>query len=287
MQRFSIHDGPGIRTTVFLKGCPLSCAWCHNPESQHPLPEVMVRAERCQGCGACVRACVHGSAIINQAKRQPTHCLACGECVAVCTPGALELVGRTQTVEQVMQEVMKDELFYDESGGGVSFSGGEPLLQADFLGGLLLASRRQGLHTAVDTCGHAPWDVLAKLAPLVDLFLFDLKLMDEERHIQYTGQSNQLILQNLQRLTQLHRQVEVRLPIIPGINDEQANLATVANYLRTLPILGVKLLPYHTYGTAKYAHLGKTYSLPETLTSGETAIESCAAYLREAGVVVL
>ncbi len=287
MQRFSIHDGPGIRTTVFLKGCPLNCAWCHNPESQYPLPEVMVRAERCQGCGACVRVCGQGSAHIKDGRRQPAHCSACGDCVTACMQGALELVGRAQTVEQVMQEVMKDELFYDQSGGGVSFSGGEPLLQVEFLDGLLLACRQQGLHTVLDTCGYAPWEVLAKLVPLVDLFLFDVKLMDEERHIQFTGQSNRQILENLQRLTQIHRQVEVRVPIIPGVNDDRANLVALAAYLRPLPILGVRLLPYHNYGVPKYAHLGQAYRLPETLASGEIAVELSAAHLREAGLAVL
>lgn len=287
IQRFSIHDGPGIRTTVFLKGCPLNCAWCHNPESQYCLPEIMVRADRCHGCGVCVQICSQEHALLSDGRRQPAKCSACGACVTACSHDALELVGRTQTVDQVMQAIMKDELFYDESGGGVSFSGGEPLLQAEFLANLLLASRQYGLHTVVDTCGYAPWNVLAKLAPLVDRFLFDVKLMDETRHLQHTGQPNRLILDNLQRLTQIHRQVEIRVPVIPGVNDDRENLAALAAYLCHLPILGVKLLPYHTYGADKYAHLGQTYRLPEQLNSVDRVVESTAAYLREAGVVLL
>lgn len=287
IQRFSIHDGPGIRTTVFLKGCPLNCAWCHNPESQYFLPEIMVQADRCQGCGACVRSCSQEHVLITDGRRQPTKCSACGACVTTCPHDALKLVGQKQTVDQVMQEVMKDELFYDESGGGVSFSGGEPLLQAEFLENLLLACRRQGLHTVVDTCGYAPWSVLAKLAPLVDRFLFDVKLMDEAQHLQYTGQRNQLVLDNLRSLTQIHQQVEIRVPVIPGVNDGSENLAALTAYLRPLPILGVKLLPYHTYGAGKYAHLGRTYQLSEQLDSVDQVVESTAACLRGAGLVLL
>ncbi len=287
IQRFSIHDGPGIRTTIFLKGCPLGCAWCHNPESQHALPQIMVRAERCQGCGACVSACANGSAVITQGKRQPATCRACGNCVDVCAHDALELVGRTMTVTEVMQEIMKDELFYDQSGGGVSFSGGEPLLQAEFLENLLAACRRQGLHTVVDTCGYAPWPVLAKLAPLVDLFLFDVKLMDEARHKQYTGVSNRIILQNLTSLAALQKQIEVRVPIIPGVNDDRKNMEALAEFLRPLPILGVKLLPYHAYGVPKYAYLGQAYRLDEQLPAGEVAVEKSAAFLRGAGLAII
>ncbi len=287
IQRFSIHDGPGIRTTVFLKGCPLNCAWCHNPESQYSLPEIMVRSERCRGCGACLAACNQGKVLIKEGKRQPQRCAACGNCIALCTQGALELVGRPVTTEEVMQEIMKDELFYDQSGGGVSFSGGEPLLQPAFLESLLLASRQQGLHTVVDTCGYAPWEVLARVASLVDLFLYDVKLIDAARHIEYTGQPNQLILENLQRLTRIHGEIEVRVPIIPGVNNDQASLAKLADFLRPLPILGVKLLPYHTFGVAKYAHLGQSYRLPEQLDSAAEAVQFGADYLREAGIALL
>lgn len=287
IQRFSIHDGPGIRTTVFLKGCPLNCAWCHNPESQCPLPEIMVRAERCQGCSACEMVCKQGRVLIHEGKRQHQCCAACGSCVDVCAHGALELVGRWVTTEEVMLEIMKDELFFDQSGGGVSFSGGEPLLQPDFLESLLVACRGQGLHTAVDTCGYAPWTDLARMAPLVDRFLYDVKLIDEAGHIEYTGQSNKLILENLQRLSQIHSQIEVRVPIIPGVNNDPASLERLATFLRPLSILGVKLLAYHTYGVAKYARLGQVYGLPEPLEPGDKDVKYCATYLREAGLVVL
>lgn len=286
IQRFSIHDGPGIRTTVFLKGCPLSCAWCHNPESQHAQPEIMVQTEKCVGCGACVAICPTGAATVIEGQRVAKPCPACGRCLSVCPQGALELVGKMMTVDEVMLEILKDQLFYDESGGGVTFSGGEPLQQPAFLQALLASCCQHGMHTVVDTSGYAPWPVVEKIAPLVDLFLYDVKLLLDERHLRYVGTSNKLMLHNLQRLVKISH-VQVRIPIIPGVNDDETNLQATADFLKPLPLQGIKLLAYHNYGVPKYARLGKVYRLDADLPTGEEAMQRSRDRLRSLGLDVI
>jgi pyruvate formate lyase activating enzyme len=199
IKKFSIHDGPGIRTTIFFKGCPLRCWWCHNPEGLTPEPELMIRANRCIRCDACLDVCPHGAISRDGDKvfTDVAKCLRCGTCVAACYAEARQIVGQEMAAAQVMAEIERDVPFYDESGGGATFSGGEPLLQPDFLCELLSACRARGIHTAVDTCGFAPWEVLDSVRKYVDLFLYDLKLMDEARHRAFTGVSNALILSNL------------------------------------------------------------------------------------------
>jgi pyruvate formate lyase activating enzyme len=288
LQRFSIHDGPGIRTTVFFKGCPLNCWWCHNPESQSPRPELVWRENRCIRCGACLPTCDwHAIAVVDERiVTDWTRCDHCGACVAACQSEARELAGREVTVEQVMAEIERDVAFYDESGGGVTFSGGEPLQQRRFLLELLRACKQKEIHTVVDTCGFATWEALDSIRSYVDLFLYDLKLMDEARHRKYTGVSNRLILQNLQALTAGGHRLVVRVPIVPGLTDREENIRQIGALVSSLRVLRVDILPYHNSAAGKYARLDRTYPLPEVQPPSEASMSQIAATLRSYGLAV-
>jgi pyruvate formate lyase activating enzyme len=261
IRRFSIHDGPGIRTTVFLKGCPLRCLWCHNPESQSPYPELILQPRRCILCGDCLEACPSG-AIYREGEQILTDrdkCRLCQTCAQVCFAEARQFTGREMSTEQVMVEILCDTAFYEQSGGGVTFSGGEPLFQQEFLMTLLQASKAHDIHTALDTCGYAPFEVFESLRSLVDLFLFDLKHMDDFTHRELTGVSNQQILENLLELSRLGHAIHLRIPLIPGHNDDDAHLHHMAHFAAGLPSLErVDLLPYHASGVEKYTRLNKT-----------------------------
>jgi pyruvate formate lyase activating enzyme len=291
IHRYAIHDGPGIRTTVFLKGCALSCWWCHNPESQTPGPELIVRESRCIRCGACVAACERGAAALGEAGpvTDRAQCAGCDSyaCAAACYAQAREVAGRTLSVEQVLEIALRDEPFYRESGGGVTLSGGEPLLQAEFTTALLAAIRARGVHTALDTCGHVPWAVLDRVREQVELFLYDVKLMDEERHRRFTGVSNRRILENLRALSERAHRIVLRLPVIPGVNDDEANVRAVAALAAGLPNLaGVDLLPYHRIGVDKYARLDRKYRLLETGVPSRARMDGIAAAFAAAGLAV-
>jgi pyruvate formate lyase activating enzyme len=282
IQRYSLHDGPGIRTTVFLKGCPARCLWCHNPESQSFGPEVLVVETRCVSCGACATACAHGA----PPPGSPL-CTACGACVEACPAGARQLVGRETTVDAVMEEVLRDRVFYDESGGGVTFSGGEPLAQPEFLHALLAACRAASLPTAVDTCGFASRERLLALAPLVDLFLFDVKLVDDARHRALTGLPAAPILDNLRALGAAHGNVWIRVPVVPGHTDAEADVAATAALVASLPgVRRVCLLPYHRTGAPKASRLGRAYALPEIVPPPPESLETLAALFRDRGLAV-
>lgn len=266
IKRYAIHDGPGIRTTVFFKGCPLSCEWCQNPESRDSSPEIALLANRCIRCGACVEVCPNADdeLPIDAVSIDRERCERCGACVEACPSGARSLLGNTASVPQLITEIDKDRLFFDESGGGVTFSGGEPLMQAEFLLACLKACKQRDYHTAVDTCGHAQWQALSDIAAHTDLFLYDLKLMDAARHEQHLGVSNALILENLKNLNELGAQIWIRFPLIPGINDDEGNLAATADFVRSLnDPPPVHLLPYHRIGSDKYARLGIPYSMSQ------------------------
>jgi pyruvate formate lyase activating enzyme len=262
IQKYCLHDGPGIRTTVFLKGCPLCCTWCHNPESQSPRPELIFFESRCIACGECRRVCPFGQAAAGQGPLPPwlPECTLCGACADACPTDARQIVGERLTVAEVMAPVLQDRLFYEDSGGGVTFSGGEPLTQPAFLQALLTACRREGFHTAVDTCGFACTDVLLETARLADLILYDLKLMDEARHRQYTGVSNAPVLANLEALAAVHDHIWLRVPVIPGITDDDENLLAIARLAATLKsVHQINLLPYHKIGLSKLRRLRQTY----------------------------
>jgi pyruvate formate lyase activating enzyme len=258
VQRFSLHDGPGIRTVVFLKGCPLRCAWCANPESQQPGPQIAWFENLCSGCGRCVEACPSGAVQMDHGRVRTDRrlCTACGACAAVCSRGARRLIGREVTADELMAEVRRDAPFFRRSGGGVTFSGGEPLTQPQFLLACLGRSRRWGYHTAVETSGQARWEDIAAAAELTDLFLYDLKHLDPARHARLTGAGNDLILENLERLLATGAQVTVRVPVIPGANDDLENLEALAAFAAGHPrLLRIELLPGHALGTHKYEAL--------------------------------
>jgi len=274
LQRCSVHDGPGIRTTVFLKGCPLRCTWCHNPEGIDAAPELMLHGERCLGCGACGEVCpvtVGGAEpVVSPSDRAA--CLSCGSCVEACPADARELIGRVCDARDLADQVARDRPFFEASGGGVTFSGGEPLSQPEFLIACLQACRERGLHTAVDTCGLAPRDAVGAIAALADLVLYDLKHMDPEAHRRHTGVDNRLILDNLRLLSASDAEVWVRVPFIPGVNDDAANLDALGAFLASLPRRHrVFLLPYHPIAEGKTTHLAaSTVFVPFAAPDAET-----------------
>lgn len=285
--RFCLHDGPGIRTTVFLKGCPLSCWWCHNPEGQSPQPDLLYYEARCRQCGSCMVVCPHGEAAEQNGAIRPTPlCERCGACVQVCVAGAREMLGREMTVSEVMREVERDIIVYEESGGGVTLSGGEPLQQARFTMALLAACRARRIHTALETCGMAPREALLEAAHQADLVLYDLKVLDPLKHRQYTGASNQAILANLEALAAAGEPLVVRLPVIPGVNDDEADLRDYIRFLARLGLRHLDLLPYHRIGIDKYRRLDRPYRLPETPAPTAARNRAVAAQFEKEGFEV-
>jgi len=260
MQRCSLDDGPGIRTTVFLKGCPLKCRWCHNPESQSHRPELLFVRDKCAGCGACVSACPHQAHLLDNSQHalDRSRCGACGACAAACRAGALRIAGYEQNVDAIMDEIERDRPYYENSGGGMTLSGGEPLAQPAFAEALLRECAKRRIHTCVETCGHVPPEVLRQIMDCVDLCLFDYKEADPQRHRAATGVDNLLILENLERLVTAGASVVLRCPLIPGVNDSDDHLAGIAALARRLSgIRSVQIMPYHSMGGHKREDLGR------------------------------
>lgn len=275
IQRFSIHDGPGIRTTVFLKGCPLSCLWCHNPESQDPKPEIFFTASKCIGCLFCARMCERGGHRFEDGKHifDRSACIRCGECTKECYAQALEIAGRTMSADEVMTEALKDRPFYETSGGGMTLSGGEPLMQFDFTKAVLEAAKAAGLHTCLETCGHAAAERVLAVAPWTDLFLYDVKETDPAKHREYTGVPNDRILANLSALSAAGARIVLRCAIVSGLNDRPDHFAAVARLAETLAgVQAVDVLPYHPLGTSKSQRLGQTPRLADVQTPSEETV---------------
>ena len=289
IKRYAIHDGPGIRTTVFFKGCPFSCWWCHNPEGLESTPQNLYSKERCVGCGHCANLCPSGALrpTPGGVVSEPALCENCGTCALICPAEARELAGKYLSVANLMEIIEKDVLFYDESGGGVTFSGGEPLLQANFLLELLKASGRRDIHRAIDTTGYADTRILMEIAREAELFLFDIKLMDPQKHKQYTGVSNRKILHNLERLARETVEITIRIPLIPGINDDDENITRTGTYISRLPgVENVDILPYHEAARYKYLKINADYYTKNILPPDGDRLSAVAQRLESFGLKV-
>jgi len=263
IQRYCIHDGPGVRTTVFLKGCPMRCNWCCNPESISYKPELMIFETMCMGCRQCVEVCPHQALSMEGEKLEVdrSKCDCCGKCSEACPTQSIQIRGFYKNISEVIEEVERDYTFYRNSGGGVTLSGGEPAAQPQFASKLLSELQILGIHTAIETNGYAAWSLFEPIVQKSDLVLFDLKHMNAELHKKYTGLSNQTVLRNLKKVSQLGKTIILRIPVIPGINDSITNMVDVANLIKGMRggIQQVDLLPYHRLGVLKYQRLGKDY----------------------------
>ena len=288
IQKYSIHDGDGIRTTVFFKGCPLRCAWCHNPETQKFKKELSCNEERCAGCGACVNACPQGAVSLTGSRvvTDRNVCTACGRCTDVCALNLREVIGREYSVDDLFKELMKDEMFYDQSGGGVTLSGGEVMaMDMGFIEALCKKLTRYGVSITIDTCGQAPFENLQRLLPYVDTFLYDIKTLDPALHQKYIGGGNVLILQNLIKLNAAGAKVYIRIPVIREVNGNDRSIKEIIAFLQENQIRPacINLLPYHNTGMAKYEHLGMNYPGAGFTAPDKDEMECFAGLFRNAG----
>ncbi|MBN1368509.1 MAG: glycyl-radical enzyme activating protein [Dehalococcoidales bacterium] len=287
IQRFSIHDGPGMRTTVFLKGCPLRCGWCSNPESWHNYPEIWVFNIRCNKCGKCVDNCHKGAITLteNGISIDRNNCDLCFDCVNVCPTLAIEKIGSFLTVNEIMEQVNKDIIFYENSGGGVTVSGGEPLYQPAFLLALLKSCKEKGLHTTLDTSGYSPWDNINECLHYLDLVLIDVKSLDPSIHYKHTGVSNELILDNINKITGRVK-TWLRVPVIPGVNTSESQIKDLADFAIKLSSEKLCLLPLHHWGKSKYTRLGRKYLFDGVQTFEKEYLLKCKGRIESYGLKV-
>ena len=289
IKKYAIHDGPGIRTTVFFKGCPLSCRWCHNPEGISESIHRLYRKVRCIGCRECVEACSQDAiqASTKGLEWSPSECIFCRTCAGICPAEAVEFIGKTMTVDEIVAQIAKDTVFYDESCGGITISGGEPLMQPAFLMNLLDVCGQLELHRTVDTSGQADTQTLLEVAAHTELFLYDLKHMDPEKHARFTGISNVKIINNLEVLSRQGAEIVIRFPLIPGFNSDQQNIDRTGTFVSSLPgVKQIDILPYHCAATAKYNNLGLKFDASKIEPSDRDLIESVAGRLETYNLTV-
>jgi pyruvate formate lyase activating enzyme len=287
IQRYSIHDGPGCRTLVFLKGCPLGCVWCSNPESQSGMIQLYFNRVKCIGCGTCFEVCPEAAIKPGNSADQIdwSKCTNCGICASQCPPHALEMKGQRMSIQQVMDEVMKDWLFYKNSGGGITLGGGEPMMQIDFVTKLLKLCKDKQIHTVIETCGYAEWSDFEQIADYVDLFFYDIKLMDSIQHKQCTGKDNIKILNNLRQLASIKNNIQIRVPIIPHFNDSDENIRNIAEFAASIGINQVELLPYHRYGESKYEAIGRSYTLKDIVSPNVSRMDQLQQILVDSCII--
>lgn len=281
IQRFSVHDGPGIRTTVFLKGCNLRCQWCHNPESYEAVTQVQYLPDKCVGCGMCKAICPNGVYVDNKVRVNQEQCEGCGSCAKACVHNAIKCFGQNMTAQEIVRIVKKDRKYFDNSGGGLTVSGGEPLLQPAFVEALMRQAKSEGIHTALDTAANVPYDAFRQVLPYTDLVLLDLKIMDDGQHRTYTGVSNKLIKENARKLIESGVRVQIRVPVIKGINDTEENATELKRFLEgcSQTIDEIRLLPYHNMGIGKAQGLNIT--MREFETPGQEQISLMKDILRK------